>query len=329
MTRPFSNRRRSLLMLTTVMGVLFFGTASAQQAPQYTQYMFNQFGLNPAVAGSFQCRDFKLGYRTQWVGFDGAPNTFYLSAHGPLKVKSNGRQRGKHGIGAYINRDKIGPSTQMYINFAYAYHIKVQEKSWLSFGVFLGVQYYRFRANELITPTQDVAIDQASTSWVLPELMPGIWYTSQNSYAGLSFKHVLGNKLKAHGPESDLSRHYYLTAGRRFITHSGVSVTPSVMAKMAPSSPVSVDGNLMVDLSERVGLGASYRHQDALAALLRLRLTYEFWLGYSYDITTSPLAAVSNNTHEIVLSWSPCGRGSNGMGSGGNGKKSGNCPAYQ
>ncbi len=48
-------------------------SASAQQDPQYTQYMYNTEVVNPAYAGSRDALSFGLLYRTQWVGLDGAP----------------------------------------------------------------------------------------------------------------------------------------------------------------------------------------------------------------------------------------------------------------
>ena len=39
--------------------------AWAQQTAQYTQNVFNMFAINPAVAGSKDCIDVRLGYRQQ------------------------------------------------------------------------------------------------------------------------------------------------------------------------------------------------------------------------------------------------------------------------
>ena len=49
--------------------VLLFGiTASAQQDPQYTQYMYNMNIVNPAYAGSTGTTSIGALYRSQWVG---------------------------------------------------------------------------------------------------------------------------------------------------------------------------------------------------------------------------------------------------------------------
>src|SRR5690554_3159577 len=108
--------------------LLFFATVYAQQRPQYTQYMINPYVLNPAVAGIEDYIDIRAGYRNQWVGFSGAPRTFYLSGHTPIgrdkcinsRVKNT--SGGYHGIGAYISGDKTGPSSRTTINISYAYH---------------------------------------------------------------------------------------------------------------------------------------------------------------------------------------------------------------
>ncbi len=59
---------------------LFIGMALqglfAQQDAQYTQYMYNTMSVNPAYAGSRGQLSFAGLYRAQWIGLDGAPETF-------------------------------------------------------------------------------------------------------------------------------------------------------------------------------------------------------------------------------------------------------------
>ena len=57
---------------------------SAQQLPQFTQYIFNNYLLNPAVTGIENYVDVKMGHRNQWTGLEGAPVTSYLSVNAPL-----------------------------------------------------------------------------------------------------------------------------------------------------------------------------------------------------------------------------------------------------
>jgi type IX secretion system PorP/SprF family membrane protein len=56
---------------------------NAQQKPVYTQYVLNNYIINPAISGIENYTDLKLSYRKQWVGIEGAPSTFYMTIHGP------------------------------------------------------------------------------------------------------------------------------------------------------------------------------------------------------------------------------------------------------
>src|SRR6476661_4670 len=66
-------------------GCLFFSlSVMAQAKPSYTQYILNNYILNPAVAGIENYTDVKLSYRNQWTGINGAPVTAYFSIHAPI-----------------------------------------------------------------------------------------------------------------------------------------------------------------------------------------------------------------------------------------------------
>ena len=64
--------------------------ALSQQLPQYSQYLLNDYVLNPAIAGSKDYFEAKSNHRFQWVGITDAPRTFILSMNGPFKFKNMG-----------------------------------------------------------------------------------------------------------------------------------------------------------------------------------------------------------------------------------------------
>jgi len=53
----------------------------SQQDPLYSQYMLNPLVINPAYAGLNNNLNIMAGYRTQWTGFDGHPQTVNATAH--------------------------------------------------------------------------------------------------------------------------------------------------------------------------------------------------------------------------------------------------------
>src|SRR5476651_451053 len=73
-------KRVYLIVLLMIAGI----GLRAQQKPQYTQYIFDQQLVNPAVSGIENYTDVKAGYRSQWTGLQGAPVTSYFTINAPL-----------------------------------------------------------------------------------------------------------------------------------------------------------------------------------------------------------------------------------------------------
>ena len=105
---------------------VFFGFGSfAQQLPQSTQYMINDYVLNPAIGGNKSYFDAKANQRLQWVGVTDAPRTFVFSLHGPM-------QNQKVGLGGFIFSDITGPTRRTGAKISYAYHFKLTDDIKLS-----------------------------------------------------------------------------------------------------------------------------------------------------------------------------------------------------
>src|SRR6186997_3637755 len=76
--------KKIILAAVACAGSLF---AISQAKPFYTQYILNNYILNPALSGIENYTDVKMSVRDQWVGLNGAPKTMYFSAHGPIGKK--------------------------------------------------------------------------------------------------------------------------------------------------------------------------------------------------------------------------------------------------
>ncbi len=87
--------KKTLILLIFLFAIIW-QSSQAQQMPQYSQYMFNDFCINPAVAGTKSSQPIMAMIRNQWVGLDDAPITQTISFHGSwLKKNWNGRYDSK------------------------------------------------------------------------------------------------------------------------------------------------------------------------------------------------------------------------------------------
>src|SRR5690606_20106234 len=67
-------------------------------------------------------------------------------------------------------------------------------------------------------------------------------------------------------------------------------------------TPVQLDANVKMGYRETVWGGITYRHNDAVA--VNIGGMYEnFFLGYSYDITTTRANVLSPHTHELMIGY--------------------------
>ena len=73
--------KKNLLLLAFVVAA---STLFGQQEAQFTQYMYNKLPVNPAYAGARGVPSLTAIYRSQWIGFDGAPQSALVSFNGPL-----------------------------------------------------------------------------------------------------------------------------------------------------------------------------------------------------------------------------------------------------
>ena len=131
----------------------FFGAVvtNAQQNAQYSNFLFNAFGINPANAGLTKCLDARVGYRAQWVGFENNPTTVMVNAH--QRINSISRERGVvHGVGIQIEGDNTGFTGRTSLHGVYAIHLPLSRNTRISFGVGLGLLQYRFDASGAFVP---------------------------------------------------------------------------------------------------------------------------------------------------------------------------------
>lgn len=305
--------------------------AKSQQKPQYTQYILNNFVLNPAIAGIENYIDVKAGYRSQWQGLSGAPLTSYVSIHAPLGDKfrygtstsvsqgggSNPNNRSylqnykasepHHGIGFTAVSDKAGPISRTDVNLNYAYHIGITEQINVSVGVAAGIsKIFLDKTQVLLENPVDQALGRDNFNQFKPDMSAGIWLYGPRFFAGVSAQQLLKNPIGFSDDPVNYDQgrkipHFFATLGYKIYLGDDFAAMPSALVKSVNPVPLSVDVNLKLAYKDRFWVGGSYRKDDAFAGMAGFHLGSLMNIGYSYDFTTSGLNRVSNGSHEIVL----------------------------
>jgi len=315
--------------------------ASAQQRPHYTQYILNNYILNPALSGIENYTDVKISARDQWVGLNGAPKTSYFSIQAPIgkgdyRTSSTSFEvpgenpRGRsywenytaaaphHGVGMTIINDRTGSFNRFTIDATYAYHLGLSPTTNLAAGFSAGITNVSLDkskhdfsgSGDPFDPATSVAINK-EINRIRPDLGVGVWLYSKNYFIGVSAQQVIPQKLSFTDDATYIAKgrlvpHLFLTAGYRIMLGETVNAIPSVMLKYVQGSSKNSfqpEANLKLQYMDMFWLGGSYRYQDGYAAMGGINVSNTFNVGYAYDITTTALNTVSRGTHEIIVGF--------------------------
>jgi len=271
-----------------------------QQLPQYTQYMFNDFVVNPAIAGIHDYYQIRTNHRFQWVGLVDPPLTNSIAFYGPL-VRYN------MGYGGYIYNDVTGPTARTGITGAYGYNVELTRGIRLSMGLSASIMQYRVDGTQLNPkdPSDEAIQNLVSTNY-LPDAGIGIYLYADEFYAGFSVAQLLNNKIAIFENKDGLNRlksHFYLTGGYRFEIDRDWMIEPSAIIKGTAPKELGFDLTAKVEWQKMVWGAVSYRFHEAVAILLGYSYDKSLYFGYSYDIGITDLRKYNTGTHELMIGY--------------------------
>jgi len=279
-----------------VISIAFVIPVFAQQIPFTSQYMFNDYLINPAVGGSLNYMPVALSVRSQWAGLDGSPKTQFLSAHTKLGKKV--------GIGGYVFNDEAGPIREQGIQFSYSYHLKIGEESNLAFG--LGGMFFSYSISTSklkFDQPDDMALNNIKQNAVSPDANFGVLYYNENYKVGFSVPQIFQNNIYdnlSSENQNNLIRHYFLHGEVVFDIANNIDIVPSFLSKMVPGAPMQIDVNVKGLYMKKYWLGFSYRNGESIIAMFGLEYK-NLQIGYSYDVTMTDIKDYSTGSHELYL----------------------------
>ncbi len=271
---------------------------TAQQLPVYTQFMFNSYVFNPAVAGTDDYYQVRLNSRFQWVGMTDPPQTNSLSVYGPHTEKDMG-------FGGYIYNDVTGPTSRNGLYGSYAHNLSVNDQIRLSMGLSAGVIQNRVDGTRIsLLDPSDPALVNAASSDFSPDATLGVYLYSSDFHVGFSAHQLFGNTLNFSEEDTGLNKlktHFYLTGGYIYSLDYNFSLESFVIIRGSMPTPVQADLNLKVHYQNMLWMGVSVRSQDAVSFLVGYTHENRFQFGYSYDMSFSPIRHHNSGSHEVFL----------------------------
>ncbi|MFN2314355.1 MAG: type IX secretion system membrane protein PorP/SprF [Bacteroidales bacterium] len=304
--------------LLIIVALLLAVRMDAQDLPIYSQYLFNKYLINPAVAGSDGYTSINLTTRQQWTGYMGAPQTYSLSMQGRILkqkyiIRDNlfdkkifkPQTEGKVGLGGTIYSDINGLVRRTGFSTSYAYHIWLQGGTQLSFG--LAFTGYHYKIDQ-----RQIQFEDPDEPWLNTDFRKGIFVPDFNFGAfllnrkfaiGFSAQELMEGFIKAGSQayrDLKIQRTYYLFGNYDFEPDNKTLIQPSLLIKMSEQLRPQADIGLTWSYDNRIWLGGTFRTGSAIIANVGVRRDRLFF-GYSFDFTLQKIQMSTYGSHELIL----------------------------
>ncbi len=294
------------VVLSLLLLLLSIGSAFSQFDAQMSQYMFHTSSFNPAAVGDGDMIQITGQHRIQWVGMPNGGLTTNFSISSPLKFENI-----KQGIGLSFLNDNVGLFTNQVAHLQYAFR-KQLGQGILSVGTDLGFVSLGFRGDSVrkITSeyhdfTNDPEIPQSAVVGMSFDMSLGLYYSTPKWYTGISYLH-LNNPTVNWGDRTQFRQtgSLFLTGGYKYnLVDTKYVLKPSFLVKTDFSS-MQFDLTARVEYDEKYWGGLSYRLQDAVVFLAGINIAGGMSIGFSWDLPTSQILAVSGGTPEFLVMYS-------------------------
>ena len=280
---------------------LLFSSLLLSQDVHFSQPYSSPLNLNPAFAGSSGCARAVAGYRTQWVGFQGTPKTFFASYDQYVNFL-------KGGVGINYYNDKFGDAFMTNrMDAIYSAHIPF------------------FKGRCVFKPAAEVSfVNKREKVYLLnwgtssPQAQPSQPFFTSNHFLDLSFGGLLYSKRIFVGtafhhinePEEGFFSQSRLPMKYTFHLGGNIGKVDSAKAFVVTPSLLYVQQEDFREFAmsckvryDKFSIGAGYRNNDAL--ILSAGFQYNrVKIEYSYDTDISGLKSSSfGSPHEISLAF--------------------------
>lgn len=269
-------------------------SAFGQQDPLYSQYLLNPLVINPAYSGLNNNFNVMVGYRTQWTGLDGQPQTFNASAHTSLV-------NNKVGAGILVTTDQIGNLKTTEANATFAYKLNL-ETSTFSFGMQAGVQSFVSNYSSLsILDPGDLAFTGGEQGTRI-NMGVGAILKSEKYFIGFSVPRLLPTNFENGDEQFELyNQHFYLMGAYVHSLNEHIRLKPSLLLRGVKGAPATVDLAFNVNFNQMHTAGIFTRNLNTYGVLLQTLLAEKYRFGYVFELPTDKSVGSQFTTHELTL----------------------------
>jgi type IX secretion system PorP/SprF family membrane protein len=239
------------------------------------------------------------------MGIPDAPVFQTFSLNAPMK-------NDKVGLGITAQFMQFGFTKSQSIYASYAYNIKLKYGK-LSFGLKGGFDRSNTDYTGLITTlSPDPVFTGTEKPYFLPNIGAGVYYYSDNLFAGLSIPSFLSYRKNTSSSSVEAFHSFnnydiVFSAGGLIQLTQIVKFKPSILIdysleKTKKLTQLDINGNFI--LGDLVWIGGSWRTTEkVLVGILQLQLNQQLMFGFSFDNPIGQMSTYSKGSSEFIIRY--------------------------
>lgn len=292
-------------LITIFIFSIFFFPAIAQSNIRLNNYWGNAHYINPASIYDKYLAEFSMAVRKQWVGFPGAPTTFFAS--GTTYMEDYHTQ-----LGLKLTQDNIGYSSISNINLSYAYAIMFQRDWQLHLGLGANYQFLSYDMSKLNLSDYS---DQTAYYKLLPRNQfnadLGFEVTNKSLRMGAASQNIFSIFSPTNYQLQTNTNILY--ARYREQTNQIVNLSIGACA-FQYANIYQLELNLtsyfkfnqfngLTDKPDLFDFGVFYRTKSELGLIFGFNIGESMHLSYSYDFHLGSINRGSYGTNELIITY--------------------------
>ncbi|MFD2202913.1 type IX secretion system membrane protein PorP/SprF [Shivajiella indica] len=296
-------------LLALILNIANTLDSSAQTRKYFSQFNQLQSYFNPALTG-YEGSIVRGLVRNQWTGFEGAPQTYFLSAElDPMEMQGekDAALLGNTAAGLNLIHDNFGPFRQTEMLLSYGARVRISRTTNLRMGVAANYSSVRLDGNNLTTeqandPTVNAFVNQYANMQIL-DFNFGLALTHQNYYFAYGIQNVASGRVNRGDVFIDKKPFVNIfQTGFRQAVSSQFTVLTNFIYRMQSDLPSNFEANIRLLMMDKFWVGAGHRVSYANSYQVGFLMS-NIRFGYAYEMPVSKSYLIPNPTHEFMVSF--------------------------
>jgi len=273
---------------------------SAQQVPMSNNYYTNQFIYNPSQIGAYSFTQTFFQVRKQWVGIEGAPETYLFSIDGTINSE-------KVGMGALLYNDVTGIIGRTAAYGAYRYRLRIHDEHIVDLGISAGflqnkIYFDKIRSDD---PSENLLQNEEKRSTF--DANVGVSYQYRNLQIGIASLQLFDNNLYYETSDNlqsvnyKLIRHFIGSVSYQQQISRDFRIDPQLLIKDVQGMPLQFDVATYLNWRDLAWFGINYQYNYGVSFSLGGVIHDRYVVNYSYDLPTGNIANYTDGAHEFLI----------------------------